>query len=91
MSKKEPRILEGVVLLAADRKRLAPVMSNWLKVHAHMSKLKRNVAGYEELRKMLKYELQNAKREDVMKRLFQRATLVQMRLTEMKELLRAAL
>jgi len=69
---KQPAILYQVRVDDADKRRLHPVMQNWLRAHAYTTKLPRNWKGYEELRRMLWFELNNAKRMDVALRIFRR-------------------
>jgi hypothetical protein len=66
------RLLAGIVLTDADRKRLEPVMRNWLKAHAYLVKLPVSWEGYRELERMLGYEAEVAKRYDVARRIFGR-------------------
>ena len=66
------RLLEDVKLSDADKKRLEPVMRNWLACHAYGVKMGETWAAYEELKRMLVYEAQHGKRYDIARRIFGR-------------------
>ena len=83
---RQPSILSGVKLGPRDVARLPAIMQNWMRVHAHMTKQKRDWHGYHELAKMLKYELMHSRRMDVVLRLFRRMTLISREIQE-RELL----
>jgi hypothetical protein len=74
-SAKAIRINRGVLqirLTKKDTERLEPVMRNWLRVHDHIVKQPFTWKGYDEVNRMLRYELGHKKRRQVISRLLGR-------------------